>query len=169
MRSFNFLLLLVLIGTVCFGVPAQSEEFTEPSGKYKLTLLADWRPISYNDAVGRSRTEFVYRDRSEGLLRITKESLGGRTLGAIVQDEEETSRMSRAGFDASTKEAFGGGPHQGMRLSFFYIESGRRMAATYYYFGDVDSVWMLKFNGKRGSIDTIRNLTDQIARSFRAL
>ena len=168
MRSYSLFLLTIFIGGVCLSAPAQAQEFIEPSGTYKLTLVADWRPVSYNDAVGRSRTEFVYRDRSEGLLRITKEKPGGRALSALVQDEEERSRMSRTGFDAPSREAFGGGPHQGMRLSFYYVESGRRMAATYYYFEDGDSVWMLKFVGRRGSIDTIRNITDQIARSFKS-
>jgi hypothetical protein len=158
-----------LIVAVYICAAGQSQEYTDPSGKYKLTLLADWRPISYSDAVGRARTEFVYRDRSEGLLRITRESLGGRSLGAIVQDEEENSRMSRSGFEVSAKEAFGGGSLRGMRLSFYYVESGRRMAATHYYLEDGDSVWMLKFIGRRGAIDTTRNITDQIARSFRSL
>jgi hypothetical protein len=36
------------------------------------------------------------------------------------------------------------------------------------YLQDKNAVWVLRFTGKRGSLDTVRNLTDQIARSFRA-
>ena len=45
----------------------------------------------------------------------------------------------------------------------------RKMANTHYYLQDKNAMWVLRFTGKRGELDTGRNLTDQIARSFRAL
>lgn len=168
MRSFMIRLSSLVIAAICcLPAFAQTKEFTDPSGKYKVELMGDWRPVTYNDAVGRSKTEFVYRDRSEGLLKIARESVGGRTIAAFVQDEQETARIYRSGFEMASKEPFGGGGLSGMRLSFFYVEGGRRMAATHYYLQDSDSVWALRFHGRRGALDTIRNITDQIARSFR--
>jgi hypothetical protein len=143
------------------------KQFTDPAGKFTIRLVGDWRVVSYNDAVGRPKTEFVYRDRSEGLLRITKEGLGGKRLADFVRDEEESSRVYRSGFELITKEAFGGGALNGMLLSFYYAEGNRRLAAGYYYLQEGDSAWVLRFTGRRGSLDTIRNLTDQLARSFR--
>jgi hypothetical protein len=160
-----------LIAAVVAGLlttqPAYSQEFTDPEGKFKLSLVSDWRAVTYNDAVGRSKTEFVYRDRSEGLLKVNKEGLGGRSLSDIVQEEEQNFRLYRSGFEMAGKEAFGGGGLRGMRLSFNYVEGGRRMAGTFYYLQEGDTVWVLKFVGKRGTLDTIRNVTDQIARSFK--
>jgi hypothetical protein len=166
--KFNALLFLA-IAFVATALAQSEQEFSDPSGRFKITLLSEWRPVSYSDAVGRQKVEFVYRDRSEGLLKITKESLGSRTLAEVVHEEEENLRLYRPGFELAGKEAFGGGVLRGMRLSFHYVEGGRRMAATYYFLQDGNSVWVLRFSGRRGSLDVIRNITDQMARSFRPL
>jgi hypothetical protein len=110
----------------------------------------------------------VYRDRSEGLLKITRETLPG-ALSDFVRQEEENLKIYRAGFEGSASEPFGGGSLSGIRLSFFSTEGNRKMANTFYYLQDKNAVWVLRFTGKRGSLDTVRNLTDQIARSCRAL
>jgi hypothetical protein len=145
-------------------------QFEDPAGKFKITLLGEWRAVSYSDAVGRAKTEFVYRDRREGLLRITKESLGsGGSLESTVRGEEENLRTYRQGFERAATEPFGGGTLRGLRFSFYATEGGRPMASTYYYLEDGSSVWVLRFTGKRGSLDSNRNLVDQIARSFQPI
>lgn len=144
------------------------QEYVDPAGHYKLTLMGDWRAVSYNDAVGRQKTEFVYRDRAEGLLKISREPLAG-SLADVVRQEEETLKVYRAGFEGSSVEPFSGGALSGMRLSFFNTEGGRKVANTYYYLQDKNAVWVLRFTGKRGVLDAARNLTDQMARSFRSL
>jgi hypothetical protein len=161
------LITTALLGTMVPALAAQSgQEFTDPSGRYKVSLAGDWRPVSYNDAVGRPKTEFVYRDRSEGLLKISRETLPG-ALSDFVRQEEENLKIYRSGFEGSVKEPFGGGTLPGNRLSFFTTEGNRKMANTHYYLQDKNAVWVLRFSGKRGSLDAIRNITDQIARSFR--
>jgi len=161
-----FLLTVVLLAGAMSAVAQSGQDFSDPAGQYKLTLNGDWRAISYSDAVGRPKTEFVYRDRSEGLLKITRETLPG-ALADFVRQEEENLKIYRSGFEGSAREVFGGGPLNGIRLSFFSTEGNRKMANTYYYLQDKNGVWVLRFGGKRGSLDTIRNVTDQIARSFR--
>ena len=80
---------VVLLAGLASALAAQNgQEFTDPAGQYKLTLIGDWRAVSYNDAVGRPKTEFVYRDRSEGLLKITRESLPGALTDFVRQEEE---------------------------------------------------------------------------------
>jgi hypothetical protein len=164
-----FFLTAILVG-VCSGAAlAQSgQEYEDPAGKYKIVLVGDWKPVTYSDAVGRQKTEFVYRDRSEGLLKISRESLSG-SLADMARQEEERLKIYRAGFERSASEAFGGGALNGIRLSFFTTDSGRQNANTFYFFQDKNSVYILRFTGKRGSLDTNRNLTDQVARSFRPL
>lgn len=156
-----------LISVFTVAASAQSDkEFLDPGGKFKLTLAGDWRAVSYSDGVGRQKTEFVYKDRSEGLLKITKERLSANSLADMVQQEEESIRIYRSGYDRAAREPFGGGGLSGMRLSFYNNEGGRQLASTYYFLKDGNSVWVLRFTGKRGSLDSNRNLTDQIARSF---
>ena len=164
-------LLLLAFSVVIFGSLAtaqSSQEFVDKEGKFKLTLVGEWKPVSYSDAVGRQKTEFVYRDRSEGLLKISKETLAG-SLADLVRQEEESLKIFRSGFEGASREPFGGGPLSGVRLSFYTVDSGRRTANTHYYLQDKNAVWVLRFTGKRGSLDTIRNLTDQIARGFQPL
>ena len=169
MRYTSFLLVGLVVIAACTAAGAQSEsEFTDPGGRYKLSLTGDWRAVSYNDAVGRPKTEFVYRDRSEGLLKISRETLSG-SLADAVRQEEENLKIYRSGFEGSARETFGGGALNGVRLSFFSTEGNRKIANTFYYLQDKNGMWVLRFTGKRGSLDTVRNLTDQIARSFKAV
>jgi len=157
--------LLVVLSSA--GVPAQSDrEFQDKAGGFSVSLVGEWRAVTYSDAVGRSKTDFIYRDRSEGLLKVTKESLGSRPLDDIVREEEENLRISKPAYEQEGREPFGGGPLHGTRLACFYVESGRKMAATYYFLVDGNDFWTLRFTGKRGVLDRVRNLTDQIARSF---
>lgn len=159
--------LLLSITPVLAGQGGQ--EYVDPAGHYKLMLMGDWRAVNYSDAVGRQKTEFVYRDRAEGLLKISREPLAG-SLADVVRQEEETLKIYRAGFEGSSVEPFSGGGLTGIRLSFFNTEGvGRKIASTYYYLQDKNAVWVLRFNGKRGTLDTARNLTDQMARSFKPL
>lgn len=161
-------LIAVLLLVIPNALAQNAHEFTDPSGQYKLALIGDWRAVSYDDAVGRQKTEFVYRDRSEGLLKITRETLPGALTDAVRQDEENL-KIYKSGFERSSSEQFGGGAMTGIRLSFFSTEGNRKMANTYYYLQDKNAMWVLRFTGKRGSLDTVRNLTDQIARSFSTL
>ena len=164
-------LLLLIVGLMAFSSAAaaqSSPEFVDKEGKFKLTLVGDWKAVSYSDAVGRQKTEFVYRDRSEGLLKISRENLSG-SLSDFIRQEEENLRVYRSGFEAANRETFGGGKLSGVRLAFYSVDSGRRTANSHYYLQDKNAVWVLRFSGKRGGLDTIRNLTDQIARSFQPL
>src|SRR6185503_7980642 len=86
-----------LVCATAAGSLAQSgKEYEDPSGKFKLVLQGDWKAVSYSDAVGRQKTEFVYRDRSEGLLKVSRETLNG-SLADLVRQEEENLRIYRAG------------------------------------------------------------------------
>jgi hypothetical protein len=147
---------------------SQTQAFTDPDGKYKVTLTGDWKPVTYTDAVGREKTEFTYRDRSEGLLKITREPLNG-TLAETVRQEQENLRIYRSGFERASIEEFGGGELSGLRLLFYSTEGPRKVANTYYYLQDKNAVWILRFSGKRGMLDVNRNITDQIARSLKPL
>ena len=165
--SMSMVVAIVLLAGMSMPADAQNgQDYTDPAGQYKLMLIGDWRGVSYNDAVGRQKTEFVYRDRAEGLLKITREALSV-PLADAVRQEEENLKIYRSGFEGAAREQFGGGTLTGVRLSFFSTEGNRKMANTFYYLQDKNAMWVLRFTGKRGSLDTIRNLTDQIARSFR--
>jgi hypothetical protein len=166
--KFKGLLYLTAIAVVCplLAVAQTGEEYVDQAGKFKLMLMGDWRAVSYNDAVGRQKTEFVYRDRSEGLLKVSRENLSG-SIADLIREQEQNLTITLSGFERAASESFGGGALSGMRFSFYNTRGGRQVANTYYYLKDGNSVWILRFSGKRGTLDAIRNVTDQIARSFR--
>jgi hypothetical protein len=154
-----------------FSVIADAQDgqaYVDKAGGYKLSLYGDWRAVNYNDAVGRAKTEFVFRDRSEGLMKISSQPLQG-ALANMVQAEEENQRIYRAGFERAASETFGGGTLNGMRLSFYTTEGARQLAHTIYFLQDKNTIYVLRFTGKRGVLDRIRNISDQVARSFQPL
>ena len=84
-----FLFTAILIFVITLTASAQTDkEFLDPAGKFKLTLTGDWRAVSYSDAVGRQKTEFVYRDRSEGLLK----DIEGEHVGKLARRHGSTGR-----------------------------------------------------------------------------
>jgi len=163
------LTLMVCLMMACSAVSsAQSgTPYEDTINKFKITLLGDWRAVAYNDAVGRPKTDFIYRDRSEGLLKIVRENLGSRTLGDITQDEEQNMRVSHPNFEMGGVEQFAAGTLQGKRMSYFYTEGSRKFTVTDYFLQDGSQLWVLRFTGRRGVVDQIRNVTDEMARSFR--
>ena len=112
-------------------------------------------------------TDFVYRDRSEGLMKIVRENLGTRSLSDFAQDEEESMRIAHAGFERGETEEFAAGDLHGLRMSYFYMQGSKPIAVTNYFLKDGNQLWALRFTGKRGILDQIRNVTDEMARSFR--
>jgi hypothetical protein len=171
MRLRTLLFVALLMASIPSGsVVAQSgEEYVDPEGKFKIKLQGDWRAITYSDAVGRQKTEFVYKDRRVGLLKITSTSLTGGDLTNMVRQDEENQRTYRAGYVAGSNEDFGGGGLAGVRLAFYTTESYKQVANTTYYLKDGNRVWVLKFTGPKGTLDSMRNVTDQMARSFRPM
>jgi hypothetical protein len=167
MNTKLMLMTLALMSACVFAAAGQSDrEFVDEAGKYKITLTGDWRPVTYTDAVGRTKTEFVFRERGEGLLKINKESLNRRSTADIVRQELETLKLCQPGVIEGGDEVFAGGMLTGRRLAFCYVEGNRLVAATYYFLEDRDSVWVLRFTGRMGLLDANRDDTDRIARSL---
>ena len=160
-------LMLALMCTCVFAAAQQADrEFVDDAGRYKITLTGDWRPVTYTDAVGRTKTEYVLRERGEGLLKVNKESLDRRSTADIVRQELESLKLCQPGVMVGGDEIFVGGMLAGRRLDFCYIEGSRLVTARYYFLEERDSVWILRFTGRMGLIDAKRDETDRIARSF---
>jgi hypothetical protein len=161
--------LLVGLMIMCAATAmAQSKgTFLDASNRFSITLSDGWQAASYTDAFSRRRTEFVFGQRDEGLLRISRNNLGGRTLVQVVNRELEDLRFYHGKYLLSGREPFEGDALAGMRIAFYYIEHGRRATGVYYFLEDANAVWILRFTGQVGSLDANRDATDEIARSFR--
>ena len=158
-------LLIWLCISLCVTAVAQSDrEFTDKADNFKIILVGDWQPVPYTDAFGRQKTDFVFHNRAEGLLKITKESLPGRSLANKVNSVLEDLKLRYACMYTG-QEAIRG-QLDGILVAIYYFEDGRSKIGTYYYLQDGDSVWILRFTGRAGSPGLSRDITDKMARSF---
>ena len=165
MKSKAASLLILLSISLCVTAAAQSDrEFTDKVVNFKIILVGDWQPAPYTDAVGRQKTEFVFHNRAEGLLKITKESLPGRLLANKVNSDLEELKL-RYACVYTGQEAIRG-LLSGIRVALYYFEDSRSTIGAYYYLQDGDSVWILRFTGRPGSPGIARDITDKMARSF---
>lgn len=158
-------LICVVVATCSFATAQIDREFIDKSNGFKLTLGENWRAVSYADAVGRQKTEFIYMNRDQGLLRVTRENLRGSALNDIVRREMEQFILCYSCVFAG-QEAFAGDYLSGIRVALYYIEGDRRIVGTFYFLQDKEAVWILRINGRAGSPGMAREITDKMARSF---
>jgi hypothetical protein len=156
------LIILLMLGSI--GAQQSDREFVNKIENYTIVLPSDWRPESYTDAVGRQKTEFVFHQRTQGLLTITKESLIG-SLSDRVRNDQNDMRL-RCASVYSSEDRFEAGQLSGIRVAVYYIQDSRRFVDTYYYLQDRNSVWVLRFTGEATSTGITREITDRMARSF---
>lgn len=164
-KIYAMAILILMLATI--GVAQSKGMFIDSTNKFTIILTEGWRAISYTDAVGRSRTEFVRGQRDDGLLRISKVNPGGRTLAQVVDRELEDLRFYHNKNLLIGRGPFEGEMVSGQRISFYYIDGGRQATGTYYFLEDANTVWILRFTGRAGSLDKYPGITDQIASSFR--
>ncbi|HWC77471.1 MAG TPA: hypothetical protein VG778_08410 [Blastocatellia bacterium] len=158
-------LLLILAGTCSLSVAQAEREFMDKANGFKITLAGSWRAESYKDAVGRERTEFVYENRDLGVLRITRQNLGGSSLGEVVRREINDFTLCNSCVSTG-QEAFAGPSLSGIRVAHYYVEGNRKIAGEFYFLLDNETVWILRFNGRAGSPGMAREITERMARSF---
>lgn len=146
---------------------AQTQDFTNESVEYALELpSATWRVIAQPDGVHK-HAEFIYGDRSDGLLRIRKEVVeAGTTPKDLARFDQEQKLHYLPGYVEGKEEPFTGRLN-GVTFSYEYTEAGKAMVGrTYYLQADNRTIYTLRFTGQRDKLARIRNQTDLIARSF---
>lgn len=158
-------LICILAGTCSFTMAQADREFIDKANGFKITMVENWRAVAYTDAVGRQKTEFVYENRDQGLLRITRENLRGSAMKDMVRREIDDFTLCYSCVFAG-QEAFGGNSLSGIRVALYYVEGDRRIVGTFYFLQDKEVVWILRFNGRAGSPGMTRDITDTMARSF---
>lgn len=156
--------LIWILGTCSFTTAQTDREFIDKANGFKITLVGNWRAEPYTDAVGRQKTEFVFENRDQGLLTITRESLRGGSLQNVVRREMDDFSLCHSCVSAGQEE-FAGGFLSGIRVALFYVEGDRRIVGTFYFLQDKEAVWILRFNGRAGSAGMAHEITDSMARS----
>jgi hypothetical protein len=159
------ILAAVLVAVAAAGAASAQEN----ADAYTLDLSAGWEQASFVDGAKIRRVEYVYGDRSQGLLKVKRiRAEQGQTLEDVVARDVEGSLKFQPGYVQGRHERFAGGNLAGYLVQFDFTLGGKPMLGRFYYLQGADgSVWVLQFTGDRTTLGEIRNVTDQMARSFR--
>jgi len=65
-----------------------------------------------------------------------------------------------------SREEFGGGHLDGVRVAVYCFQDNHRMVGVYYYLQEGEAIWVLRFTAREDSPGLARDLTDRMARSF---
>jgi hypothetical protein len=156
---------IVMASVVAFAPSARGQE---ASGYEPLALPDEWREFREKDDTVE-KVEYIYRDRSDGLLRIKRVAVAeGETVETVADRETSGSLRFLPDYAFVKKEGFGGGNHTGMLVEFTYTRARKPAMARHYYLkGDATTVWVLQFTGKPDILKPLRNVTDHMARAFK--
>lgn len=153
-----------MLGVSAFG---QADTFNDPNAAYTFAIPdAKWK-MSAKPSATSPNVEFVYGDRTEGLLEVRKLTVPkDKLLSDLIHDDEEQKLQFRPGFVAGRDENFAG-RLRGTVYNFEYVAAGKNMAGRFYFLKANDTtVYLLKFTGPKDALRAMRNQTDSIARTF---
>lgn len=165
LTKLSFLFSLVaglLLGVSAF---AQSQTFNNANVEYTFEVPeAAWKMIAAPSKTSPN-VEYVHGDRKDGHLEIRKLTLNpNQMLDDLIRDEE-TKLQFNLGFVAGKQENFTGALN-GKVYNYEFVRSGRNQSGRFYFLKDGDDVYVLRFDGERNKLRSIRNQTDSIARTF---
>jgi hypothetical protein len=159
-------IILALAVALVLGLSATAS--AQRDADYAFDLPQGWERESFVDGAQIKRTEYVYGDRSSAMLKVKKVRIGrGETVDSVVE-RELTALRFLPGFAQGRSEPFTAGALSGQLVQFDFNRGGKPMMGRHYYLAGGDSaLWVLQFTGDRSTLGGLRNVTDQMARSFR--
>ena len=144
------------------------EVYTSDEFGFELELPNQtWRALPRSDGSHR-HAEFVYGDRSDGLLRVRREIVEEADKLHDLADRDRDNKLRfLPGLVPGRREDFPGRLN-GVSAPYEFTQAGKPWAARIYYLrADPRTVYVLHFTGRRDTLVRLRSQTDAIARSFR--
>jgi hypothetical protein len=167
-RPHFFPVALALLLCLCATASAQTQTFSDDNVDFTFELPSPtWRLVARPDDV-RATVEFVYGDRSDGYLRVRKETTGrGASTDDIARQDQDQKLRFRPGYVEGKQERFAGNM-SGTTTSYEFTSGGKPMLGRVYYLSAPDGpIYTLHFTGARDKLSRIRNQTDSIARTLK--
>ena len=162
-------LLTIAACALALAAAASAQElYTSADFGFELELPNQtWRALPGNEGSHR-HAEFVYGDRSDGLLRVRKELVSESDKLHDLADRDRDNKLRfLPGLVAGRREEFPG-RLTGVSVPYEYTQAGKPWAARIYSLrADPRTVYVLHFTGRRDTLMRLRPQTDSIARSFR--
>jgi hypothetical protein len=166
LQQLKFVSLLALMLFLSLSNFAQGDSFSDPNVDYTFDLPdAKWK-MTAKPSVTNPNVGYVFVDRNDASLEVRKLTVTQNALITdIIQDEEKRLQF-RQGFVAGREENFSG-KLRGSIFNFEYVAAGKNMAGRFYFLrADETTVYILRFQGQKDIVRSIRAQTDAIARSF---
>jgi hypothetical protein len=159
---------LTVAGPAALAVAGQEPLPPPVEEGYQIVVPEGWHKVEYKDGAAVSRVEYVYKDRSNALLKIKRvRPSSGEGPAQISERELETVLRFTPGFVRGKSEDFAGGKLAGMMVQYEFSRGGKPMLGRSYYLRGTDAaVWVLHFTGERTSLSQLRAVTDRMARDF---
>jgi hypothetical protein len=168
MYKMRLSILVMGIGLLLMASPVLAQEmgFADPHVDYSFSLPeAKWKQVGKPTAISPN-VEYVYGDRRDGLLEVRRMTVSKDSLTTDIIRDEETKLQFLPGYVAGKEENFVG-RLKGAVFNFEYVYSGRAWGGRYYFLRPNETtVYVLRFSGGKDSLRSLRNQTDQIARTF---
>lgn len=160
--SLQFLLVLT------FAVSAAAQtDFSDPNVKYTFTLPSDSWKMTVAPSKVSPNVEYVYEYKNNGHLEIRSHAVEENDLFGDVIKQEELRLQFFKGYVAGKEENFAGSL-SGRVFNFEFVRAGRNMSGRYYLLrSDDTTIYVLRFEGLKENLRSIRNETDSIARTFK--
>ena len=161
-------LAVCLLASAALAAAQEPQPYTNDKLDYVIELPNQtWRVVPLTDSV-HQHVEYVFNDRSDGLLRVRKEVVeAGAKLNELAARDRDNKLRYKPGFMEGKEENFPG-RLSGIATNYEYIAAGKPMVGRIYYLrADPRAVYVLHFTGSKDTLLRLRAQTDAIARSFR--
>lgn len=158
----------VMIGLIfTFSAFAQTETFSDPNVNYTFEIPdAKWKMTAKPSDITQ-HVEYVYDTRTGGHLEVRKLSVRASDKIEDIVREEEARLQFKPGFVAGKEENFKGFL-AGRVYNFEFVKSGRNWSGRYYFLkADDTTVYLMRFEGYRENLLSLRSIVDSMARSFK--
>ena len=166
LTKLSFLFAFCLSLLFAFSIFAQGDTFSDPNVNYTFDLPDDDWKLTSKPSNLSPNVEFVHENRRGGHLEVRKLLIkSGETIEDQIR-EEETKLQFKPGFVTGKLENFKGFL-SGKVYNFEFVRSGRNMSGRYYFLkADENTIYLLRFEGYRENLLSLRNETDLMARTF---
>jgi hypothetical protein len=168
MRRLITLLALALAFAAPAALAQDAQTYTNDKLDYALDLPnATWRAVPRADSM-HEHVEFIYGDRSDGLLRVRKEIVDdGTSPSDLARRDQDNKLRFQNGYVEGKQDNFPG-RLKGIAASYEFTGGGKPMVGVIYYLqADPRTIYVLHFTGAKDTLLRLRSQTDAIARSFR--
>lgn len=125
----------------------------------------EWQTLPLTDSTGHPAPQFVYRDNETAMLRVEHTTIS-EPIEGLVDFDRVNIATTNPGYSIKSQGKFTGGTLPGIFFEFSTKQRGDDLTHYSYYLQTGTKVWILRFAGRTGRLEALRDAIDKIARAF---